>query len=131
MSANRSDVVRSVVQSQVNEFLELMGNKRFPILFETKDQISFSFKVNGTGEKFQVAIEALQVDQGKFILYITTCFRTDDKFQGEFQIDGVPLGHVYQTEYALSEVESEEDLYTTIYQQIRDSLSEHLDRHLM
>lgn len=130
MKTNRSDVVSQVVQEQVNEFLDEIGEKPFPIRFEINEHSSFSFRVEGAGDSFQVSIALDQVKQGDFVLTMQTCFRTEDKIKGKFRIDGVPLGATVVTQCALVEVTSEDDLYSKTYNYIRNNLGDHLQKTL-
>ena len=130
MKTSRSDVVNQVVQEQVNEFLDTIGDKPFPIKFEIDYHTMFSFRVEGTGDPFQIVITLDQIKQGDFVLTMQTCFRSEDKIQDKFRIDGVPLGVTIATQEAFTEVESEEDLYTRAYSYIRNNLGEHLQKTL-
>jgi hypothetical protein len=130
MKTNRSDIVAQLVQEQVNEFLDEIGEKVFPIRFELNEHSSFSFRVEAAGDPFQVMIALDQVKAGDFVLSMQTCFRTEDKVKDKFRIDGVPLGVAVVTQAALTEVESEDDLYSKAYNYIRNNLGDHLQKTL-
>lgn len=124
MASNVPQVIATELYMKSLGFLESLDGKKFPSIYQDHDDIMFSFQVAQMDNTFQVAAQASQVGPGQFLLNVTYSFMTHAKTSGDITILPVPLYGTYIFNSDIDEVESEEELFTKIYEVILDKLQE-------
>lgn len=124
-SSDRINVISISIQEQVNAMLDELENKPWPLVAQIDDQLSFGFRILSSDE-FRVQVEAFQQEDGKFTITLSAWFTIPEtQFPGSqiFAL-AVPQGRLFNTSYALEEIESESELFENIYNLIREFIPE-------
>lgn len=123
----KSEIIANEIQLKLEEFFFIIRGREFPNVFQDNDGANFAFRVQMLDNVYQLSVQFAQVEAGKFVVYITGCFMSEDIEKNGIKILGTPLGRTVTKDFAVENVDVIEELYDVIY----DTIIEHNQGYIL